>query len=469
MNNMYNLICSLVLLVLGCQISCQNDAGVSYNATAAQQYTQQYVQKIMAQIATKDTISSFINGKNAGEVQTALKRLYEKQTLLWQNAATRDALPAIEQYLKQLRTAADNGLNPANYGLVNIEQQYAALYPPNSPEPYKRLEQLPQFDRLLTASALAYSNDMLHGRISGGGLWDVPPRRRDLVTDLPKAIKDNQITELFSQITPNYPQYKLLQKQLATETNLDIKNKIKLNMDRYRLMPNADSLGSRYVWVNIPEFMLQFIEGKDTTATMNIVVGEAKNATPVVVNKKMNSVIFSPVWNIPTHIAYEEIEYILKNPAVLIVADVDVWVDGKKVDPREVDWNNTARSRIKMRQRPKETNSMGLVKFAFDNNYGVYLHDSPSKDVFSHTNRAQSHGCVRVGNPAGLAAQILKGSKWTDGSIRTAMNSHKQQPTSIPRPVRVNFVYFTAYVDKSGKLQTRRDVYGHDSRQMRQM
>ncbi len=469
MTKLYHIPYTLALLVIGCQMACQNNEGASYNPSTAQQYTQQYVQTTMAQIAEKDTIGTFVNGKNAANVQTALKNLYNKKALLWQDAKSRDAKPAIEQYLKQLRTAAANGLNPADYGLANIEKQYAALYPPNSPEPYNRLEQLPAFDHLLSASALAYAYDMLRGRISGGGLWDVPPRNRDLINDLPKAIADGKITELFNQIEPNYSQYKLLRKQLATETNADLKKRIALNMDRYRLMPSSDSLGSRYVWVNIPEFMLQFVEGKDTTATMNIVVGEPKNATPVVVNKKMNSVIFSPVWNVPTNIAYEEIEYILKNPAVLIVADVDVWLDGKKVDPRDVDWENTARSRIKMRQRPKSTNSMGLVKFAFDNNYGVYLHDSPSKEVFSHTNRAQSHGCVRVGNPAGLAAQVLKGSKWTDGNIRSAMNSGKQQPTGIPKPVRVNFVYFTTYVDKGGNLQTRRDVYGHDSRQMKQL
>jgi hypothetical protein len=87
----------------------------------------------MAQIAEKDTIGAFVNGKNAANVQTALKGLYNKKALLWQDAKTRDAKPAIEQYLKQLRTAAANGLNPADYGLANIEKQYAALYPLKQP------------------------------------------------------------------------------------------------------------------------------------------------------------------------------------------------------------------------------------------------------------------------------------------------------------------------------------------------
>lgn len=463
----------LIALLCGCGIAllgCNTHTDSRFDPSLSQRYMQQFVPTAIAQAAQNDTLTQFLSGKNTVEVKRTLAQLYQNKQLLWQNADQRDALPSAQQYIQQLRQAAANGLNPKHYALPAIEQLYAQLYPPNSPEPYQRLAQMPLLDYLLTASAAAYTTDLLRGRISGGGLWDIPPRRFDLAAQLPQAIEKGHITQLIEQLQPQYPQYRLLKQQLAApNTTPELQQRIRLNMDRYRLMPHPDSIGSRYVWVNIPEFMLQFVEGKDTTATMNVVVGEPKNATPVVVNKKMNSVIFSPVWNIPTHIAYEEIEYILKNPAVLIVADVDVWVDGKKVDPRDVDWDNTARSRIKMRQRPKMTNSMGLVKFPFDNNYGVYLHDTPSKDVFSNSNRAQSHGCVRVGNPAGLAAHVLNGSKWSEGSIKKAMYSGKQQPTSIPRPVRVNIVYFTAFVDKNGKLQTRRDVYGHDNRQMKQL
>ena len=122
MTKLYHIPYTLALLVIGCQMACQNNEGASYNPSTAQQYTQQYVQTTMAQIAEKDTIGTFVNGKNAANVQTALKGLYNKKALLWQDAKTRDAKPAIEQYLKQLRTAAANGLNPADYGFAKIEK-----------------------------------------------------------------------------------------------------------------------------------------------------------------------------------------------------------------------------------------------------------------------------------------------------------------------------------------------------------
>lgn len=102
-------------------------------------------------------------------------------------------------------------------------------------------------------------------------------------------------------------------------------------MERLRWLP--ESLGERHVWVNIPEFLIRVVDKGDTVSTIRACVGEPKHATPILVNKPMTNAIFSPVWNIPTNIAKEEMEFILMNPAVIVVADVDVWLDGQKVNP----------------------------------------------------------------------------------------------------------------------------------------
>lgn len=452
--------------------ACDTTEHNSYDAATQKKYAEQYCQEQLRDLAQNDTLLAFVKGKNSERVRQTFQKYYEPTALLWQDAATHSALAAVEQYLVVLSKASEHGLVPEHYAYTLLNESYATMYPPNSPEMLERLQKMPQFDAQLTASALLFANDMWYGKIAPSGHWEMDTRRRNVAGDLQKAIQSNKIAEFFDSLQPKYPQYARLKAQLQkpeVSNNATTANLVRLNMDRYRMMPDMDSLGSRYVWVNLPEFMLQFVEGKDTTASIVVVVGDVKSSTPVVTNRKMQNVVFSPVWNVPTGIAYEEIEYILRNPAVLIVADVDVFVDGKKVDPRDVDWNNTARSRIKMRQRPKTTNSMGLVKFPFDNDYGVYLHDTPNKGSFGNRNRAESHGCVRVGNPLLLSQQILKGSNWTSDGMQRAMYSGKQQFASIPRPVRVNLVYFTASVDSKGNLVTRRDVYGYDSRQIKQL
>ncbi len=252
-----------------------------------------------------------------------------------------------------------------------------------------------------------------------------------------------------------------------TSLNKPIEDRIKLielNMERHRWLPHADSLGGRYVWVNLPEYIIRvFDEGKQVADIVGV-VGEPKNATPILVDRPMRSIIFSPVWNIPSSIAKEEMEFILRNPAVLIVADVDVFLDGTKVDPRSVDWKTINTSRIRMRQRPKKTNSMGLCKFGFDNDYSIFLHDTPNKPDFKAHYRAKSHGCIRVGEPQRLAEVLLKGSKWSSGGINSAMKSGKETYAKLPKDVRVHLVYFTAWVDAAGELQFRSDIYGHDRR-----
>jgi len=242
---------------------------------------------------------------------------------------------------------------------------------------------------------------------------------------------------------------------------------LSLGLERYRWLPAPETLGDRHVWINIPEYMVHVYDKGEKTADIIAVVGELKNATPVLVGKKMMNVVFSPTWTIPKSIAKEEMQYILQNPAVLVVADVDVWVDGKKVNPLDVDWKNTSLSRVKMRQRPKKRNSMGKAKFQFSNNHGIYLHDTPNQIDFQARIRNASHGCVRLKDPQKLAVEVLKGGKWEKSNISTAMNSGKEQYAKLPQDVFVHVYYMTTWADDDGHIQFRPDVYGHDRRQMK--
>ena len=125
-----------------------------------------------------------------------------------------------------------------------------------------------------------------------------------------------------------------------------------------------------------------------------------------------------------------------------------------------MEWNGKS-----VRQKPGPWNALGKVKFLFPNSHSIYLHDTPSKHAFGKDQRAFSHGCIRVGEPGRLANYILrKQPEWTAQKIETAMNSSKEQYVNITTPVPVYIAYLTSWVDRTGRLNFRNDVYKRDPR-----
>ena len=117
---------------------------------------------------------------------------------------------------------------------------------------------------------------------------------------------------------------------------------------------------------------------------------------------------------------------------------------------------------------PGPNNALGSVKFMFPNKHVVYLHDTPTKSLFDKTVRAYSYGCVRVKNPREFAKILLSRDRgWSSGNISAAFNSKKNQRVNLKTPVMMNITYFTARVEKSGKVTYFADIYGHDTRMAR--
>ena len=187
---------------------------------------------------------------------------------------------------------------------------------------------------------------------------------------------------------------------------------ILLNMERWRWLPN--DLGSYYVNVNVPEFMLRVVEDGKIVHTTRVVVGKPDKQTPIFSNE-MQEVVFNPFWNVPNSIKTEEIRPFLNeeggwfggggwNTAVLERHNLRVNVGGREVDPSRLDWNRIDIRSLNIYQPPGPDNVLGNVKFVFPNKHDVYMHDTPQKSLFAQTVRAESHGCMRVQNPDELAA-----------------------------------------------------------------
>lgn len=257
-----------------------------------------------------------------------------------------------------------------------------------------------------------------------------------------------------------------LGKDVLAALNVPVEERIRqieLNLERWRWLP--ETLGDRYVLVNIPTFQLTAVDHGQVGLLMRVVTGKQDSPTPIF-SDEMTTVVFSPYWNIPPDIAHKEtIPSVLRDPGYLDRNDLEVVRGAQVLDPSTIDWSNPA-PHIQFRQRPGAKNALGLVKFLFPNQFDVYLHDTPAESLFARVERDYSHGCVRVEKPYELAQWVLQDRpEWTPARIKTAMDAGKEQQVALKHHIPVYIVYETIWVEDDGSVAFRDDIYGHDARQ----
>jgi murein L,D-transpeptidase YcbB/YkuD len=244
---------------------------------------------------------------------------------------------------------------------------------------------------------------------------------------------------------------------------------IELNMERWRLLPQ--DLGQRYVLINIPNFELDVVENGKTVMSMRAVVGRPYRHTPVF-SARMTYLVLSPYWNIPPGIAIEDVlPLIRKDPNYLAKHNIKVFqgwgAETKEINPKTVDWTRVSAKNFKyrFRQEPGPQNPLGRVKFMFPNEFNVYIHDTPSQELFTKTERCFSSGCIRIEKPIELAEYVLRGDpEWTREKILAEIEKWVEQVVHLPEPIPVHVLYWTAWVDENGTIQFRKDIYGSDER-----
>lgn len=255
-------------------------------------------------------------------------------------------------------------------------------------------------------------------------------------------------------------------RKTVTFLNMSFQEKtdlIALNMERLRwLMFDTNGL---YIVVNIPEYTLRAFEGEREILSMRVIVGKEYQCTPVFTDS-ISHIVFNPPWGVPQSIIQKEMIPRLKaDPEAYSGKNFKVYQDGREVNAAEVDWNYPAY--YEFVQQPGASNALGLVKFVLHNDMKVYLHDTPNDYLFQRCERALSHGCIRLEKPALLAACLLRGQEeWTEKRVTGLMNSGVQKQVVLQKPVPVHIIYQTAWVDNTGRVHFRDDIYGHDQYQM---
>jgi murein L,D-transpeptidase YcbB/YkuD len=243
-----------------------------------------------------------------------------------------------------------------------------------------------------------------------------------------------------------------------------------INMERSRWVP-MDVKGD-YVVVNIPEFKMHVYAGDELAWSSNVIVGKSNPVNKTVIfNDSLEMIVFSPHWNIPLNILTREIlPEIKKNKKYLKRTNLEVVNrKGELKDPDEIDWDKyTDKFPYIIRERPGPNNSLGLVKFLFPNSYDIYMHDTPAKTLFSKTSRSFSHGCIRLQEPAKFAQHLLRDDpSWTPEKIEETMKGGTETFVKLKKKVPVFLAYFTAWVDREGRLNFAEDIYEHDKNMKR--
>ncbi|MEM0899520.1 MAG: L,D-transpeptidase family protein [Pseudomonadota bacterium] len=243
---------------------------------------------------------------------------------------------------------------------------------------------------------------------------------------------------------------------------------IVVNMERWRWLPV--DLGSRHVFVNQAAFEMFTIDGGRVVDRRDVIVGKPFHKTPMF-SDQIRYAEFNPTWTVPTSIAVRsKLPLLKKDPSYAERNGFTIysgWTGNDAVvNPYAVDWSSVSRSRFPYRlvQDPGPKNVLGQVKFMFPNKFSVYLHDTPSRQLFARTGRAFSSGCIRIVKPLEFAALLfsLDQSK-SRAEIDRIIGSRKITRVNLQARVPVHLAYFSAWIDDDGIPYFHKDVYERDA------
>ncbi|MDB5019943.1 MAG: hypothetical protein JWQ28_1070, partial [Pedobacter sp.] len=429
----------LLIIALGVLQSCKNKtrsdiSKVIYGETKNKAFKN--LNSDTFAVVLKKTLDAKRSTLNNPKLITAF---YEQNgfepTLVLQHLA-KGELKVVPEYLSRANV---HGLDPEmfKYNQLNslIQKIYDKKAIKTKEEAYQNLADL----ELMTANSLInYCSAMEFGVISPRKIYAryyTETKRPDSVSmQRVFAIKD--LKSYLDSIQPKDPQYLALQKALSSGYVDPKMNKeetqrvLMVNLERLRWKnkPNAD----KYILVNIADYRLDVIDHGKSVLNMKVVVGEGRNTDftdnlqeydendlkkdrPFTretqqLNIMVHSVQVNPVWNIPQSIATNEITKLAaQDPYYLSNHNIDVYQNGKKVeDPETIDWTQgDPGTTYSFKQRPGDDNALGKIKFLFNNQSSVYLHDTPAKAGFNLPTRALSHGCVRLEKPLELAYALF--------------------------------------------------------------
>jgi len=340
----------------------------------------------------------------------------------------------VQELLTYIRNIGGEGLDPRDYdpdGLVVAMQTGDPMV----------------IARAATDRFNLVSSDLALGHVRGKDRlgWHVVDKDLDDTTQremLEVALVTHRIAPVLQSLLPTHPQYGALKTALsiAKPDDTALRNRIRLNMDRWRWLPR--DLGEKYIIVNVPAFHATLVENGVTRWKHRAIAGAMKTPTPQL-SALATGVILNPWWEVPPSITKE-------------VAGKPGYVALKGKDGKVQRW----------RQPPGPSNALGQLKFVMYNPYNIYLHDTNARSRFNSQIRALSHGCVRTEHVLDLATELLgdDGGEWTPEKIQETLASKKSVQANFVKPVPVYIVYFSSAALLDGRIVDYKDLYQRDAK-----
>lgn len=458
---------------------------------------------------------------------------------LWTGSRVAEARTQV--LLKAIRAAGEHGLDPAWYGLEQIEQ---AL---------KTSADTERTEQMIGAAFTAYASDVSTGRVNANTIDpDIAIEQRKVKrADLLKAAAETSDFGAWLASLPPKGDYPALQKALATwrqkraattytpvpngdalkpgmtdarvpvlrkrlaeleltvpaataapelyddalvalvksyqetkgltvdgvigantirslNTSLDDRiDQIVANLERRRWL--AEDLGQRYVFVNTGDYSMVFVNDGRLVFQSQVIVGTPRHPTPEI-QSTMFGFQTNPYWTVPQSISGDEyLPMLRRDPYALQKQGFRIfssWSDNdSELDPGAVDWNSISPKAFpfRVRQEPGASNALGYIFFPFANNYGIYMHDTASRWLFTEGSRNFSHGCIRLQNPLDFVEKVFAGrSNFDRARVQRAIDGGEQVHYSFPESVKLYVTYRTVTAAPDGTPVFRDDVYGRD-------
>jgi murein L,D-transpeptidase YcbB/YkuD len=389
---------------------------------------------------------------------------------------------------KRLAWNSATGLSPAGDSLVRFIAgiRYYGLLPTNY-----HAEEITEYlghgignairlDALMTDAFLSIANDLMYGRLAR----NKNPKDSIAMGLLRRVAASGGVWECFNSAEPQqegYQQLKsalklvidslsLTQRLAVLQNSCEISDSlstriqaIEINLERWRA--ETTSWGSRYIIVNIPSFMLYVIADGAVVMESCVIVGKAETPTPELTSTVGHLVTY-PYWHVPRKIAVEEYLPIIQSDTSFLRRNNFDVLDraGLLVDPDSLPWGTFHRNYfpVLLRQREGTENSLGILKFVFDNPYAVFLHDTNGKSLFRKDVRAFSHGCIRMEKAVELSHYLMTGEAGKRAKmIDRYLKENLRHTVALPSPLPIYIRYFTAAVE-GDSLVFYKDIYHKD-------
>jgi L,D-transpeptidase YcbB len=258
---------------------------------------------------------------------------------------------------------------------------------------------------------------------------------------------------------------------MLNQTPAELAAVIRANLARWRWQDHH--ISDTYLMVNIAAFRVKAVSNGILVHDLPVIVGKFQHQTPVF-SDSIVYLDFNPFWNVTPGIARnEDLPALRQNPHHLVERNIRLFSswqpDARELDSTAIDWHNVTRSQMSrylLRQDPGPWNALGQVKFVFPNHHAVYLHDTPSRDLFLHSSRSFSHGCIRVSQPLVLALFCLQQNNegWTMEAIENIVASGQRKVVTLQERLPIHITYQTAWVDNDDIIHFNADIYQRDTK-----